>query len=214
MKHFRIIAPLALLGVSLLIAYPLYAHCGKCAADGKKIVAQLDQNKITLAKAIEAAEKHGMGRAVSVVPLLDDKGALTIQVYCVGSDKIMRHDIDGKTGAVRDMKEVDSFAVAPKEHAAGHEREGAKHDDADHDDHPAGAAMISNRNAEVACGSCIYKMPGVEGCHLAVMLDGKPYLVNGATWPNHDFCDRKLQAVVTGKVEGDKFIASSVKESK
>jgi hypothetical protein len=41
---------------------------------------------------------------------------------------------------------------------------------------------------------CIYEMHGVESCKLAIMLDGKPYPVEGATWPNHDFCDAKRSA--------------------
>lgn len=76
------------------------------------------------------------------------------------------------------------------------------------------AMMVNNQILEVGCGSCMYHMPGVEGCLLAVLIDGKTYLVQGAEWPNHDFCDRKIQALVTGKLQGDKFLASSVSEKK
>ena len=61
---------------------------------------------------------------------------------------------------------------------------------------------------------CIYEMPGVESCHLAIMLGGKPYLVQGATWPNHDFCDAKQQAVVSGKLQSGKFIATDLEPKK
>ena len=83
-------------------------------------------------------------------------------------------------------------------------------------DDPRNAKKISSQTVEAGCGACIYKMPGVEGCPLAVLIDGKPYLVQGATWPNHDYCDRKCTAVVSGKLEGDpaKFIAASFEPKK
>ena len=36
-------------------------------------------------------------------------------------------------------------------------------------------------------------------------------LVEGATWPNHDYCDGKGQAIVTGKLDGDKFIVTTLR---
>jgi hypothetical protein len=67
---------------------------------------------------------------------------------------------------------------------------------------------------EVGCGMCMYKMPGVDECDLAVVIEGKPYLVTGKRWPNHDYCDRKIAGVVSGELKGDKFIASSLSEAK
>ena len=55
-------------------------------------------------------------------------------------------------------------------------------------------------------------MEGVQGCPLAVKIDGKAYIVQGAKWSNHDYCDRNCQAVVTGKIEGDKFIVTKLEE--
>jgi hypothetical protein len=209
MKHIKVIASLGLLAISLLIAYPLYAHCGKCAADGKKIAAQLDQNKFTLAKSVTAAEAHSKGKAISAISELGDKDELLLHVYCIVGDppKIMKCYVDTTSGTVKGMKEVQEFPITAQDHVHG---EG--HDA--HDDDQASAKMITNQTVEAGCGACIYKMAGVSGCPLAIMIDGKPYLVEGATWPNHDYCDRKVQAVVSGKLEGDKFIATKVEQKK
>jgi len=206
---------LLVLAAAGLIAYPVFAHCGKCAADGKKIAAQLDQNKMTLAKTVTAAEGHSKGRAISVISDLNDKDQLGVHVFCIAGDppKIMKCHVDHATGKVTGMKEVHEFPfTAP--HAEGDHGGHAPHAPGDPAHGRGTVKMIKSQTAEVACGSCIYKMPGVEGCHLAVMIDGKPYLVQGATWPNHDFCDAKQQAVVSGKLEGDKFIATSVEPKK
>ena len=70
--------------------------------------------------------------------------------------------------------------------------------------------VIANQTVEAGCGVCIYHMPGIEGCPLALLIDGKPYLVGGAIWPNHDYCDFKCHAGVSGKIEGGRFVATSV----
>lgn len=75
---------------------------------------------------------------------------------------------------------------------------------------PADTKLVTNEVMELACGACIYKMPGVEGCPLAIKLDGKPYLVKGAAWPNHDYCDRTCQGTVTGRLEGDTFVIATL----
>jgi len=195
-----------LLGIAGAIAYPALAHCGKCAADGKKIAAQLDQSKSTLAKAVTAAETHSKGRAISVISELNDKGQAAVHVFCIAGEpaKIMKCHFDYATGTVKGMKEVTEFPTAA-------------HADHAHADDAAGAAgvkMIKAQTHELACGACIYKMAGVGGCPLAIMIDGTPYLVEGATWPNHDYCDRKCQGVVSGKLQGGKFLASSLEAKK
>jgi hypothetical protein len=203
---------IALISTSALIAYPLFAHCGHCAADGKQIVEMLDQGKMTIAKAVTSAEQRSKGRAISVISELDDDHKLVMEVYCIVSDassasaqpKIMKCQIDGTSGSVSEMKEVKAFPITDDDAAGGaHEGHGEKK--------PAGSAMnITNKTVDAACGVCIYKMQGQVGCPLAVKIDGKPYIVEGANWPNHDYCDRNCQAVVTGRIEGDKFIATKL----
>ena len=214
MKQFKLIASFALLSLALMvIVYPLYAHCGKCAADGKTIASQLDQSKMTLGKAVTAAEQNSKGRAVAVTSDLDEKDVLAVNVYCIVSGasestpKIMKCTVDPATGAVRGSKEVQEFPISKHEHAPG-----AGAGAGASADKPQGAAMnITNRTVDAACGVCVYKMSGQEGCPLAVKIDGKTYVVEGAKWPNHDYCDKNCKAIVSGRVEGDKFIATSLK---
>lgn len=214
MKHVKLMATLALLSLALMVVvYPLYAHCGKCAADGKKIASQLDQNKMTLARAVTAAEQHSKGRAIAVTSDVDEKDALALNVYCIVSGpsqsaaaKIMKCTLDPASANVRTMKEVQEFPISKHEHAD--QSGAAKPMDAT----PKGSAMnITNRTVDAACGVCVYKMSGQVGCPLAVKIDGKPYIVQGANWPNHDYCDRDCKAIVSGRIEGDKFIATSLK---
>jgi hypothetical protein len=107
----------AMLCTGGLIAYPVYAHCGKCAADGKKIVAQMDENRLTLAKAVTAAETHSKGRAVSVLSQLNDNDKLAVEVFCIVGDKIMCCYVDGVAASISDMKEVKEFPIDEKAHA-------------------------------------------------------------------------------------------------
>jgi Family of unknown function (DUF6370) len=200
--------PHALLAVVAagLIAYPVFAHCGTCAADGKKIAAQLDQNKMTLAKAITAAEEHSKGRAISAITQTNEHGHMALHVHCIAADnagapKILMCLVDLTDGKVTGMREVHEFPTVTAQAGPGQAPHGGR----------AGAAKtIANQTVEAACGACIYKMPGVDGCPLAVKIDGKAYLVQGAKWPNHDYCDRNCQAVVSGRIEGDTFIATKL----
>ena len=77
---------------------------------------------------------------------------------------------------------------------------------------PSGAVLASNTvEAEVACAACVYKMEGVTGCQLAATVDGKQMLVTGVPQPGHDsgLCEHGKMATLSGKVEGDKFVATS-----
>lgn len=198
MKHPKIIASVALFAALPLIGLPLYAHCGKCAEDGKKIVAQLDQHKTTLAKIITAAEQHSKGRAVSVISELNDDHKLMVEVYCIAADKIQVCHVDPATGTVATMKEVKEFPVTEQTTPSGATAAGGS------------VKMVTDKTVEAGCGACVYKMSGVSGCPLAVVIDGTPYLVEGATWPNHDYCNHKCQAVVSGRLVNNKFVATTL----
>ncbi len=82
---------------------------------------------------------------------------------------------------------------------------------------PAAAVASVAQTVEAGCAMCIYKMEGINKCTLAVKLDGKPHLVEGAQI--HDLgdahaadglCKTARQATVEGKLEGDKFVASKI----
>jgi hypothetical protein len=68
---------------------------------------------------------------------------------------------------------------------------------------------------ETACGECQFGMKG-NGCDLAVRIDGKAYFVDGTTIDEHGdahakdgFCNAIRKAAVTGKVENNRFKATS-----
>ena len=70
---------------------------------------------------------------------------------------------------------------------------------------------------DAACGECKLGMK-VPGCQLAVRINGKAYLVEGADLDDygdahaaHGMCNAIRKAEVTGKVVNDKFVATSFK---
>ncbi len=75
---------------------------------------------------------------------------------------------------------------------------------------PKERRQVAAQHLEFGCGVCIYHMPGLDGCPLAVVIDGTPRLVDGFEWPVHDYCDRKCHAIATGTLEGGRFKATSV----
>ncbi len=171
-----------------LLAWPVYAHCGKCAASGKDMVKLMDEGKLSLGKAIELAEKHSNGKAVAAYCELEG-GDLEFEVYCLVGNKIMEVEIDGKTGKVSEMEQKRSLPTRTAQHQHA----------------------VAARTVEAGCASCIFNMEGVRGCKLAVKIDGKPYLVTGADVDAHGagLCSSAKKAKVVGKIEGDKFVATS-----
>ena len=65
---------------------------------------------------------------------------------------------------------------------------------------------------EVGCASCIYEIPGVEGCKLAAKIHGKPMLVTGAKVDAHalGLCRGAKEGTLVGEVQGDEFVATKV----
>jgi hypothetical protein len=97
-----------------LVAIPVYAHCGKCAADCKTMVKAMETGKVTLASAITAAEAKSSGKAVAAVSELED-GKLEIAVYCLVGDKIMEVEVDatGKAVGMEEAKTLPGEEAAP-----------------------------------------------------------------------------------------------------
>jgi hypothetical protein len=76
----------------------------------------------------------------------------------------------------------------------------------------ASAAVPADaRQLEAGCGSCMFQMKGVQGCKLAVKVDGTPYLVTGAKIDAHalGLCEETKTALVAGSVQGGEFVATS-----
>ena len=107
MRNRKVVLSLTAVGALSLIAWPVYAHCGKCAADAKAMVTAMDAGKVTLSSAIAAAEAAAKGKSVSASSHMHD-GKVHIEVYVVAGDKIMKVDVDGtgKAGTPAEAKEL------------------------------------------------------------------------------------------------------------
>jgi hypothetical protein len=72
--------------------------------------------------------------------------------------------------------------------------------------------------AEISCGQCQFELDSQNGCDLAVRIDGKAYFVEGFKIDDfgdaHDehtgFCEVIRKGEVVGKIENNKFVASSI----
>ncbi len=82
-------------------------------------------------------------------------------------------------------------------------------DDAKVADAPS-VITVSSREVEVGCGMCIYAIKGVTSCSLAAKIDGKPYVVKGASIDAHKagLCGGTKLAKCEGRIEGDTFFAT------
>jgi len=76
-----------------------------------------------------------------------------------------------------------------------------------------GTAMnITNKPIEIGCGKCIYHMAGVKGCELAAKVDGKTYMLMGKHGQNpHHYCEEGKPATVTGTIENDVLMVTTLK---
>lgn len=79
------------------------------------------------------------------------------------------------------------------------------------------AVPVKNRIVEAACGECQFHMQG-KGCQLAVLIDNKPYFVDGTSIDNHGdahskdgFCNATRKAKVSGQIVDNRFVATSFK---
>jgi len=74
----------------------------------KKVVGAMDEGKIGLAKAIEAAETNSKGKAVYAHAQFDAKGEFSIEVCCLVGDQLKEVLVD-KTGKVASMKDEPKY---------------------------------------------------------------------------------------------------------
>lgn len=77
---------------------------------------------------------------------------------------------------------------------------------------PVTVVSLRSEAVEVGCAMCVYDMPGVTSCQLAVMVGDHPVLVTGAEVDLHDhgLCEAAGTALVSGRVDGDMFVATTV----
>jgi len=99
-----------------LVAWPVYAHCGKCAGDCKMMVTKMEEGKTTLSAAIAAAEAKSKGKAVAAYTELEGS-KIEFDVYCMVGDKLMEVEVDG-TGKAGDAKEAKMIGAPGADAAA------------------------------------------------------------------------------------------------
>lgn len=82
----------------------------------------------------------------------------------------------------------------------------------------ANPATLQNRLVTAGCATCIFDMPDVTGCKLAVEIDGKHFLVKGTGIDDHGdahakagLCNASRKAVVSGTVKEGVFVSTAFK---
>ncbi len=73
--------------------------------------------------------------------------------------------------------------------------------------------------ADISCGQCQFGLTSQDGCDLAVKMNNTAYFVDGFHIDDfgdaHDketgFCEVIRKAEITGKIEDDRFKATSIK---
>jgi hypothetical protein len=109
-KKFAV--PLVGVGVLALAAWPVYAHCGKCAGDCKEVLKQMEAGKLTAASMIATAEAHAKGKAVGLMIDLE-KDKMDADVFVLVGDKVQAVAIgaDGKAGKMDEVKSMTGMAA-------------------------------------------------------------------------------------------------------
>jgi len=74
---------------------------------------------------------------------------------------------------------------------------------------------VADREVTATCGSCVWEMTS-DGCFMAIILDGKKYVVEGQDVDAHGdahavdgMCRVERKAKVTGYIKGGVFYCSS-----
>ncbi len=117
MKRFSYWACVSCLAAASVAALA-HDEGGISAADAAKAVKLLDEGKLTLARAIEVAEKETGGRAFGVMCEMEgDK--LEVDVKCVAGDKIKEVDLDA-SGKVTEVSDETPSAEAAAKHGHDH----------------------------------------------------------------------------------------------
>ena len=115
MPNRKLVISMVLIASLALIAYPVLAHCGKCAGSAKEMVTAMDTGKVTLTSAVSAAETAAKGKALMANTHMHDK-KLQFEVYVLAGEKIMKVDVDGagKAGTPAEAKELPTAAAEKK----------------------------------------------------------------------------------------------------
>ena len=79
-------------------------------------------------------------------------------------------------------------------------------------------SVVETDSAKAGCATCIFHMKGVEGCKLAIAIEGRHYLVQGSDIDDHGdahapdgMCNTTRRAKVKGRISGDRFVAEELR---
>jgi hypothetical protein len=126
MKRTRVLAVSAIaLAALCLVAYPVYAQVAGSVTTAKEMLKTLDQNKMTLVKAISMAEEHCHGQALEALTQMQQGQGTDIEIYCVTGDKIMRVTVSAQTDKITATDEVNQLGGQP--HSRSGMRSTARH---------------------------------------------------------------------------------------
>lgn len=78
---------------------------------------------------------------------------------------------------------------------------------------PAETVSLTDQVVEAGCAQCMFGLK-IDDCETAIRVDGKVYLALGTCVPDAEehgsgLCHAILKARVSGKLVGDKFMATS-----
>lgn len=150
----------------------------------------------------------GTGIMTGIGELSSDSSTMTwkFSYTCPITKKLTTmREIDRFTG--KDSKTTELFSIDPK---SGKEFKMMEIVFTRSPGSQASAVPISNRKVDAGCANCVFHMPGVQSCKLAVMVDGQVYFVSGAKNVDaHQFCSGPKQVVVSGDIEEDYFVATA-----
>jgi hypothetical protein len=109
----------AALAMTALVAWPVYAHCGKCAMSAEDMAKRMQQSDFNLTKAIELAQKTSGANALSALTQID-QNAVTVDVFCLKDGKLTAVTVDVSSGKVKETREVEALPVPTEKSEQGH----------------------------------------------------------------------------------------------
>lgn len=118
-RNTKMMCGVATIAVAGLIAWPVYAHCGKCAKSAQDMLTRMQQSDTDLTKAIDMAQKQSGGKALAAFSELG-KNSLDVDVYCLKGDKILAVTVDIESGKVTATEEAKAIPIPSEKHEHPH----------------------------------------------------------------------------------------------
>lgn len=106
MSRKTIASVLAGFGIIAVSANFAIAHCGRCAGDAAVMVKSMDDGKVTLVKAADAAAVACKGKITDIIATIGADKKVTFKAYCAADGKLTEVTIDtaGKAATPTEVK--------------------------------------------------------------------------------------------------------------